>query len=184
VGGPQDDAVLVALAQAGDNAAFAVLVARYQQMVGAYLLHLTGERELARDLSQDTFVRAYRALPRAAPDLSFRPWLYRIATNLAHDYWRRQRLYRWLPVSVLEHHPGDDTTAPMAEQELVRQVLARLKPEERAVLLLCGLERLPYSEAAAALGSSAEAIRKRFARAKDRFRAVYAEQSLEARHGR
>lgn len=177
MGEARDDERLVARAWAGDRVAFTALVERYQQALGSYLLHLVGDREVARDLTQDSFLRAYRALPRTPPDLLFQPWLYRIATNLAYDYWRRQHHFRWVPLNMLDRQPADDTMDTFAEHDLVQQVLARLKPDERAVLLLCGLEQLSYTQAAMVLGSSAEAVRKRFQRAKSRFRLVCAELS-------
>lgn len=166
---------LVARAQAGDPAAFAALVERYQQPLGGYLQHLVGDVDAALDLAQDTFVRAYRAIGATPPGLLVRPWLYRIATNLAHDHLRRRRRFTWLPLHIVDRFVGGQPMDAIEERALVRQALGRLQPEERAVLLLCGLERLTYAEAAAALGGSAEAVRKRFGRAKARFRAAYGE---------
>jgi len=85
----QTDARLVERAQRGDRAAFAALVERYQQPVGSYLWRLTRDRELALDLTQDTFLRAYRSIGTTPRSLLVRPWLFRIATNLAYDYFRR-----------------------------------------------------------------------------------------------
>jgi RNA polymerase sigma-70 factor (ECF subfamily) len=150
-------------------------VERYQQPLGGYLQHLVGDVDAALDLTQDTFVRAYRAIGATPPGLLVRPWLYRIATNLAHDHLRRRRRFAWLPLRVVDHFIGGHRMDAIEDRTLVRQALARLQPDERAVLLLCGLERLTYAEAAAALGGSAEAVRKRFSRAKARFRAAYGE---------
>lgn len=173
VGESLDDERLIACARSGDCAAFAALVAHYQQPLGGYLTRLTGDREVSLDLAQETFIRAYKALNRLPADRPLRPWLYRIATNLACDHCRRQRLLRWLPLSVLEHRLGDDNTSLLVEREIVRQVLSQLKAEECAVLLLCGMEQQSYPQAALVLGCSVEAIRKRFQRAKARFRAAY-----------
>ena len=172
--GEDEEAGLVERARAGEHAAFGVLVVRYQQPLAGYLARLTGQGEVASDLVQETFVRAYRALGVTRPGLLIRPWLYRIATHLAYDYLRRRRRLAWVPLELAEPHAAYDPLAELAEQELVRDALACLRPTERAVLLLCGLEGLSYAEAALALGSSPEAIRKRFGRAKERFRLVYA----------
>jgi RNA polymerase sigma-70 factor, ECF subfamily len=136
-----------------------------------------GDVEAALDLTQETFIRAYRAIGATEPGLLVRPWLYRIATNLAHDYLRRRRRFTWLPLQVLDRLTGGHEMNTIEARMLVRQALARLQPEERTILLLCGLERLTYAEAAAVLGGSAEAARKRFGRAKGRFRLAYREVS-------
>jgi RNA polymerase sigma-70 factor (ECF subfamily) len=168
------EAGLVARARAGDHAAFAALITRYQQPLGGYLAHLTGDREVAADLVQETFLRAYRALSTTRPDLLVRAWLYRIATNLAYDYLRRRRRLAWLPLEAAEHHALGDPVAELAEHELVEEALNRLPAAERAVLLLCGLEGLTHADTALALGCSPEAARKRFGRAKEHFRRAYA----------
>lgn len=173
--GEQGDERLVERARSGDRAAFASLVERHQQALSSYLLHLTGDREMALDLTQDAFVRAYRALRQTKPGLLFKPWLYRIATNLAYDYLRRQRRFRWVPLGVVDWQSHTDPIAGAGERDLVERTLARLRPDERAVLLLCGLEGVSYPEAATILGGSPEAIRKRFTRAKERFRHIYAD---------
>ena len=168
------EAGLVERARAGDHAAFAALVVRYQQPLGGYLARLTGDPDVAADLVQETFLRAYRALGATRPGLLVRPWLYRIATHLAYDYLRRRRRLAWVPLEAAAEHAVGDLVAELAEHVLVREALGRLRPAERAVLLLCGLEGLSYAEAALALGSSSpEAVRKRFGRAKEHFRLVY-----------
>jgi RNA polymerase sigma-70 factor (ECF subfamily) len=171
----QTDGWLVERAQHGDRAAFAALVEHYQQPLGSYLWRLTRDRELALDLTQDTFLRAYRSIGETPPDLLVRPWLFRIATNLAYDQFRRRRRFGRLPIGPLERPTGPDESVSVEERELVHRALARLRPSERAVLLLCAVEQLSYREVAAILGCSSEAVRKQFTRAKEHFRLVYAE---------
>lgn len=171
----QEREQLVERARSGDREAFATLVTCYQQAIGGYLRHLTGDEELALDLTQETFVRAFRALPKTRPGLLIQPWLYRIATNLAYDHFRRQRHFTWLPLRMVDHFLRGDTPDAIEERDLVQRALGRMHPEERAVLLICGLEQMPYEQAAAILGGSAAAIRKRFGRAKARFRLLYTE---------
>ena len=171
----QEDALLVERAQRGDRAAFAALVERYQQPLGSYLWRLTRDRELALDLTQDTFLRAYRAVAATSPGLLVRPWLYRIATNLAYDEFRRRRRFSRVLVGALEPQPGRDESVAVEERELVQRALATLRPQDRAVLLLCAVEELSYREVGVIIGSSPEAVRKQFTRAKERFRLAYAE---------
>ena len=173
----EEEARLVERAQAGDRDAFTLLVERYQQRLGGYLFHLLGERDLALDLTQDTFVRAYTALPATRPSLAVRPWLFRIATNLAYDVLRRRRRIAWVPLSLAENRARDES-APLEEQELVRLALQRLRPADQVVLVLCGIEDQSYAEAASALETTPDAVRKRLSRAKAQFRAAYAQLSV------
>jgi len=175
----QEEEYLVEQAQAGDPVAFGILVDCYQPSLRDYLLHLVGDRETAFDLTQEVFVRAYCAIRRTPSGLRFRPWLYRIATNLACDHLRRQRLRQSLswhrPYHNIYREGGSDVLSALVERAVVQDALAQLPPAERLVLLLCGLEHLPYKQAGAVLSISAEAARKRFHRARERFRRVYAE---------
>jgi RNA polymerase sigma-70 factor (ECF subfamily) len=176
VDGEQSDAWLVERAQGGDRAAFAALIERYQQPLGSYLWRLTRDRELTLDLTQETFLRAYRSMRASPRRLQIRPWLYRIATNLACDYFRRRRRFgvALLSRAMHERAASDEGTA-IEERELVQLALNRLRSRDQAVLLLCAVEQLSYAEVAVILGGSREAVRKQFARAKQRFRLAYAE---------
>jgi RNA polymerase sigma-70 factor (ECF subfamily) len=168
------DASLVQRARQGDRAAFVALVERYQQPLGSYLWRLTRDRELASDLTQDAFLHAYRSISATRPGLLIRPWLYRIATNLAYDEFRRRRRWGRLQRGMMERTAAEDETSLIEERELVRLALERLRASERAVLLLCAVEQLTYPEVGAILGCSSEAVRKQFTRAKERFRVAYA----------
>lgn len=84
----QDEFDLAERAAHGDHEAFGALVRRYESRLLAYLTHMLGDPELARDVAQETFLAAYRALPRWRPPdgVTTNPlssWLYRIATNRA-----------------------------------------------------------------------------------------------------
>ncbi|TME42083.1 MAG: RNA polymerase sigma factor [Chloroflexi bacterium] len=168
---------LVARAQAGDREAFAALILAYQQPVGGYLWRLSGDRELAQDLTQDTFLRAYRAIGATRPGLQLRSWLYRIATNLAYDHFRRQRRFGFVPLLPVEGPAYWEEPTGVDEADAVWRALAHLRPNDRAALLLCAQEGYSYREAAVILGTSPEAVRKLFGRAKQRFRRAYAEQT-------
>jgi RNA polymerase sigma-70 factor (ECF subfamily) len=89
---------VVGRARAGDAAAFSALFARYQQPIWHYLYRLFGDAADADEFAQDTFLKAYRALPATSSDLCVGPWLYRIATNTALDAFRHRRLVRWEPL--------------------------------------------------------------------------------------
>jgi RNA polymerase sigma-70 factor, ECF subfamily len=171
----ETDASLVERARGGDRAAFATLVERYQQPVGSYLWRLTRDRELAADLTQDTFLRAYRSIAATPTPMLVRPWLYRIATNLAYDEFRRRRRFSRLVGRTFGRQPPATENVEIEERELVQLALERLHPNDQAVLLLCAVEQLSYREVSIIVGASPEAVRKQFTRAKERFRVAYAD---------
>ncbi len=173
------EAELIECARSGNRAAFTTLVERYEPSIRAYLLRLTGDRDAALDLAQETFVHAYESLGRTRAGLQMRAWLYRIATNLAYDYFRHERRVSWVPLSRVDLWTSADHSDAVEQRELVRRTMERLRPEERAVLLLCGMERMRYEEAAVVLRISTDAVRMRLHRAIARFRAIYAEVGAE-----
>ena len=91
------DAVWIERARAGDAEAFGVIFHRYGPRIRAHCYGIIGNAADADDLTQETFLRAYRALGTTSETLSLSAWLYRIATNACTDLLRRRRTARWLP---------------------------------------------------------------------------------------
>ena len=172
------DALLVAGVKAGDEDAFTAVVERYQAAIGRYVLRLVGDSALAEELCQETFFRAYRAIFKTGDELALRPWLYRIATNVAYSVLRRRRP-RGVPLEQAERHRPPGSLAYLEhlahQRDVVHRTLVRLPAEYAVPLVLSAVEGFSYQEVAAILGMSAEATRKRIYRAKLRFRVVYEE---------
>ena len=180
-----DQAVLVAAAVAGDRGAFDTIVLQYQARIARYILRLVNDPELALDLTQDTFVQAFRNIHNLRSDLALSAWLFRIATNLSvQARWKSRRLL-CQPLANLENTTWMATEAPdglVMNRELVRFALGKLPRERAACLLLHAKEGFSYDEVAAIMGSTPEAVRKRIARAKEQFRAIYDEAGKEVSH--
>ena len=154
------DEELVALALDGDERAFGTLVQRYQRRLTAFLGQLVGDIELARELSQEAFIRAWSALDRFDPRYRFSTWLFRIAHNLGIDQLRRRRLhtvslYRRdadgdeVEVAVVDTHK--DPLGHCENQELARTIrgaIDGLRPEYRELVLLRHFGGLSYQEIA------------------------------------
>lgn len=175
---PVDEVDCVELARKGDGPAFAQLFAHYNAPICAYLARLVGNDETGRDLAQETFIRAWKSLPGLSGELQFKPWLYRIATNLARSYMRRERLMRWLPwheqlqqadLLLSIQGPEDQT----GEVEHVRQTLRRLAPQARACLLLQLYAGFSQREIAAVLTISEKSVGAYVSRAREQFRQLY-----------
>src|SRR5258707_5213910 len=87
----------------------------YKTPIYNYVYHLVGNREQADDLTQDTFLKAFKALPKMDASLKLSAWLYRIATNTAYDALRRRKLLAWLPWQDQDYDPDDVDSADTPE---------------------------------------------------------------------
>jgi RNA polymerase sigma-70 factor, ECF subfamily len=167
------------LARAGDQNAFTQLFEYYNGPICTYLSHLVGNDEVGRDLAQETFIRAWKGLPRLQGDLAFRPWLYRIATNVARTYLQRERLMRWLPWK--EYTGGtsqriQSVAGPEEQfnvQEGIAEILATLSPQCRTCLLLQHVSGFAQREIATILGISEKSVSAYVSRGREQFRISY-----------
>ena len=181
-----DDTQLVRRILAGDREAYRQVVVRYETRVIAYLTHMLGERELARDIAQDTFVAAYEALGqwRAEPDATLAPWLYRIATNRALNALRAQKSRggRLPSLATLTERPtyGRSLEDQVALRELLSAALSELSEDDATCLVLRVVAGEPYGEIAARLSLTSEAVRKRVTRGLAALRTAYRALDVEA----
>ncbi|GAB4523850.1 MAG: RNA polymerase sigma factor RpoE [Anaerolineae bacterium] len=169
------EAELIERSQAGDQAAFGELVNRYHRLVLSVAYRLCNDPHLAQDISQETFIKAWQALPRFVPrgdqDTGFRAWLCRIAVNTAIDEMRRQR-----PVEELGPTQAAPQIGPMeavvqrADSEAIRAAIARLPERSRAALILREFEGLSYQEIAEALDVPIGTVMSRLNYARRRLR--------------
>ena len=161
---------------------FEGLFREYQQPILNYLYRLVGEAARAEELTQDAFVKAYRALHRLPADANRRAWLYRIATNTAYDYLRRLRLIRWLPLSERDN-PSFIAKGPedaAGEQEAVGRSLVQLPLKYRVPLILYSVQGYSVREIGEMLGISDGAVKTRLCRAREKFRQAYGKGSPHA----
>ena len=94
-----DDALMIRTAR-GEEAAFRLLVQRWEHQVLAFLIHMLGSQEEAEDLVQDTFVKVFRKADGYRPEGLFKSWLFRIAGNLARSRLRRRKIIGWIPIAL------------------------------------------------------------------------------------
>jgi len=152
------DEDLVGFCLDGDSRAFEVLVARYQRRLTGFLTHFVGDLELARELTQESLLRAWKALDRFDPSYKFSTWLFRIAHNLGVDHLRRKTVPT-RPIEM-ENPDGDrvelsvtdggkDPLGHLENRELaaeLRNGIGRLRPEYRELVLLRHFAGLSYQE--------------------------------------
>src|SRR3954447_17820159 len=145
----QADSELAALtreARQGSEAAFSAIFERFQTPLVNYIYRLVGDWEVANDLAQDSFLKAYNALPNTDESLQISPWLYRIATNTALDSLRRRKRITWVPFK-LEMEPAaphSDPAGHHAESDAIQLALAQVPADMRACLVLNVYQGLSY----------------------------------------
>jgi RNA polymerase sigma-70 factor, ECF subfamily len=179
----EDEPKLVAAAQRGETSAFEELVNRYESKILRLTKNITGNQEDAEDAMQDAFLNAYAHLDGFQGDSRFYTWLVRIAANEALMRLRKRRPQLsldepiegdtdLLPRELEDWRPSPEHEYQQAEmQKILADVIDKLEPEYRIVLVLRDLEELNTQETAAALGISATAVKSRLLRARLKLRA-------------
>lgn len=160
-----------------DAQAFRSLIDRLQQPITGYLHRLVGDREVALDLAQDTFVQVYKEIDKTSGEIALDAWIYRIATNYGLRYLNRKRLRQFVRLDNRESFDEYLAVAGPEEQTetriLIEQALSILKPIDAVALQLHFGNGFTYEEIGEVMEMSSEAVRKRVARGVERFRRVY-----------
>jgi RNA polymerase sigma-70 factor (ECF subfamily) len=134
-----EDKKLVRQTLQGESRAFEMIVRKYQQPLLNYVGRMVGERELALDLTQDALVKAFVALRSYKPEYRFNTWLFRIASNLLVDHWRKKKL----PTTSISA-PGPDADCPAIDVPDDRpSVLERLEAAEARQKIETALAKIP-----------------------------------------
>ena len=181
------DLLLIQQAQSGDLDAFDEIIRRHQPTMTALLYRFAPARADLEDMVQETFVKAWQALPSWVPEKPFLHWLKRIAVRTGLEFYRRcQRspMSRLVEPSAEGRHPledvADESSAAVSGSRALEEaqfILSHLTPEDRALLTLLHLEQMPLAEIAQHFGWSRINAKVKAFRARQRL------QSLLKRHG-
>jgi RNA polymerase sigma-70 factor (ECF subfamily) len=166
------DEELVARAMGGDADSFNQLILRWERPIYALAYRVIGREEDARDVCQDTFLRAYRALPGFKGQAKFSSWLYRIALNLCRDWIRRQRrapvvqLAEDVDAVELASERGpvesiEDLAARRELSEVVARAMAGLPDEQRTAIILKEYHGMTFQEIADMQGCPLSTVKTR-----------------------
>lgn len=181
---PSDDDLVLRSAD-GDTGSFRILVARWERPIYAFLERMTGSREEAQDLTQETFLKLYQNASRYRPSGKFKSWLFRIAGNLARSRLRRNKIVRWIPLDLADHDlktPGDAADRALEREETgrsVRSALLQLPARQREAVLLWQYEELSHGEIGEVMGINANAVAQIIHRATTRLRAILSIEEVE-----
>jgi len=181
------DAMLVQRATAGEARAFELLVIKYQRRVERLIGRMVRDVDLVPDIAQETFIRAYRALPQFRGDAQFYTWLYRIAVNTAKKHLMDLKRDPVMTLSSFESDDDDETSgnglaqrlgatddetpeAVLASKEIaqaVNEAMDALPEELRQAITLQEIEGLSYDDIAQALDCPIGTVRSRIFRARE-----------------
>jgi RNA polymerase sigma-70 factor (ECF subfamily) len=159
------DRFLVLRAQTGDLAAFDELLRSVQAPLHGYIAHITSDKDAADDILQNVFLIIYRKLGWLNDAGLFRPWAFRIASREAFKFMKREQKFRhgdWEEITDTAMHKN----VPMFEREFadrIPELLYRVSPASRAVIVLHYLEDFTLNETAEILGVSAGTVKSRLA---------------------
>ena len=179
-----DDVELIQRVLEGDDNAFSVLVRKYQKQVHALAWRKIGDFHIAEEITQDTFLKAYKKLATLKEPQRFDSWLYVIAANRCSSWLRKRRLWTQ-PLEKLEETDNvhvqnvtysgyvaseNERTTVEAQRDVVKKLLARLQESERTVITLHYFGEMSCTEISAFLGVSANTIKSRLRRAQQRMK--------------
>lgn len=180
---PATDEELVRRHHAGDKEAFGELISRYTPSVYNLIYRFTGNRVEAENLTQETWLRLWLALPKILLDRPLKPYILRIAFNLCRS-WAARGHATWLDLDDAEEwlaDDGADIVDRLSEKELqerVRAAIDRLPPIYRAAMALRYSEEMSYEEIAQALNLPLNTVRTYLRRGKQRLTQLLSQESL------
>jgi RNA polymerase sigma-70 factor (ECF subfamily) len=158
IAAPADGSALDSTAM--DEQQFQLLYEATARPIHAYLIGITGKKDVADDILQETYFRFLQRHPAGMPAAETRPYLFRIATNLLRDRWRAHHDAQW--PDGFDHGLANDLDAQLD----MRRVMKGLKPRDRQLLWLAYVEGMSHQEIATATGLTALSIRPLLFRAR------------------
>lgn len=164
---------------------FAQLFEEFSSPIYNYVLRMVADADRAADITQDTFIKAYRKLDTLTDATSTRSWLYRIATNTAIDEMRRRRMVTTMPddapafANRADLAPGPEAQALASTlDDRIQRALMTLRPNHRQCLLLSDLEDMSAQQIGEVMNLSYAAVRTLLCRARGEMRRALAAEGL------
>ena len=188
------DELLIRRAQRGDADAFEQLLLEHQKNVYNLCYRMAGNPDDAMDLSQETFLRAWRCLDQYQFASAFSTWLYRLCSNICIDFLRKRRRQQTVPLTFEDADGEEQTYAvpdaqPLPEEqvelkltrETLQAAMAQLLPEHRAVLQLRVVNEMSYEQIADVLDIQIGTVKSRLSRARNQLKKILERGNLSRR---
>ena len=178
-----EDAKLVFAAIDGDNDAFGKLIEKYSSFVYRTVFYDIKSREDAEDISQEVFIKAYKALSNFRSDSEFSTWIYRICKNTVYDYIRKSSREKSIPLSEMTSGDENDRIYDIPDDsgkydpektyisketaDLVNDAISALSEEHRSIIVMRDIEGYSYGEIADILSIEEGTVKSRLSRARN-----------------
>jgi RNA polymerase sigma-70 factor (ECF subfamily) len=177
----QPDPDVLHRAQRGDERAFALIVRQYQTPVFNYVLRLTGDRNVAEDLTQEVFMRVFQGLPRFSLRCKFTTWLFQVTKNRVLDELRARERRPRATVNLDDLPTLEVLDRPVEEGETIDAVwraVHGLNPDLKMALLLRDVVGLPYNEIADSLEITLATVKWRIFKAREEVQLALAREGI------
>jgi RNA polymerase sigma-70 factor (ECF subfamily) len=187
----KNDIVLAVKAQKGDREAFGVLVENFQTRIYSFCYQFFRDRDIATEMAQETFLRAYRYIKKYDSKRKFSTWIYSIAKNICIDEKRKMDRSRTVPIDDVNpstilsgeqsYHLKDPSqiSLHLEDRMLLEDAITRLPEKYRTAIILCYFQELPYQEIADILNLSLNLVKVRIFRAKKQLLEILKEKQGE-----
>ncbi len=171
------DVGIIERARSGDDEAFVLIYEHFSAQIHRYVYRLVGNQELADDITQETFLKAFQSIRKIAVDSNVSAWLYRIASNACFDALRRRKLITWMPMleggDKTNEFTEEDFSPQVIESQMVRRALTQMPPALAVCLVLRSVEGFSCEEIAEILKIPKGTVFSRLARARESFLQIY-----------
>ncbi len=171
-----NEETLVIRAQEGSQQAFEMLYARYNEQINRYVSRMIGDSHAGSELTQETFFKAWSALPGLRTPALFTSWLYRIALNCTRDYQKQQKRLPQVPLDIYQGGDALSVAGPeesVESSELLQMALAQVSSTYRACVILYVIEELSQRQIAERLNIKETSVGKYVSRGKEELRQIY-----------
>jgi RNA polymerase sigma-70 factor, ECF subfamily len=181
----RDEKDLIEACKRRDSSAFKQIYEMYKDKVFSLSFYMTGDKEAAKDITQQIFMRVFTSILTFQHKASFGSWLFRLAVNVCRDYQRSKRRMKMFSAditnSVVAYEPTPTVEESLCKEyalEMVQKVVMKLSPKLRSVVVLKYIEDLSYSQIAELLGCSIGTVSSRL----NRSHKILAEKLKEFKH--
>jgi RNA polymerase sigma-70 factor (ECF subfamily) len=175
-----EDKNIVERTLSGEKEAFELLIRKYENPMFNYIGRMVGERELALELTQEVFLKSYASLHSYKTKYKFNTWLFKIASNLIIDYWRKKRIptlsldqqdtrgYQKVPLQISTKEPSITKKFELSElRERIEKTLEKIPPVLRELFVWRHINELSYDEIAEIKGIPVGTVKNRVFQAKE-----------------
>lgn len=171
------DTQIIYSVREGDTDAFGELVRKYEDFVFTLILGLVHSEDIAKDVAQEVFLRAYRGIRRFELKSSFKTWLYRIAHNTAISHLNREKAKTGIDLDQATQ-PAFDTRGGQSLRLTFEKLIGFLKPDHRSVILMHYYDDLKYEEIAEVMDCPVGTVKIRLYRAKHELKKLWAKYAV------